>query len=49
LIEIIDAPGAPAKVECGSRSYNHIEVQWRKPSDDGGAPVKGESFFDFLF
>ncbi len=36
-----DAPCAPGKPECSSRSRNHIEVAWRKPSDDGGAPIKG--------
>ncbi|CAF0846330.1 unnamed protein product [Brachionus calyciflorus] len=36
-----DAPGAPGKLECLSRSYNHIEIGWKKPSNDGGAPIKG--------
>jgi hypothetical protein len=36
-----DAPGSPGKPECISRDNNHIEIQWKKPSDDGGAPIKG--------
>jgi hypothetical protein len=37
----LDVPGAPGKLECLSRSLNHIEVGWRKPTNDGGAPIKG--------
>jgi hypothetical protein len=36
-----DRPGKPGKPECASRSKNHIELAWKKPSDDGGAPIKG--------
>jgi hypothetical protein len=36
-----DAPGAPGKPECLSRNREHIEIGWKKPSNDGGAPVKG--------
>ena len=36
-----DAPGAPGKPECVSRSHKHIEIGWKKPSNDGGNPVKG--------
>jgi fibronectin type 3 domain-containing protein len=36
-----DVPGSPSKLECVSRSNQHIEVGWRKPSNDGGAPIKG--------
>jgi hypothetical protein len=41
MIILKDAPGAPGKPECSSRSKNHIEISWRKPSNDGGAPIKG--------
>ena len=36
-----DAPGAPKNLECLSRSYTHVEIGWKKPSNDGGAPIKG--------
>lgn len=36
-----DKPKPPGKPECVSRSNNHIEIGWKKPSDDGGAPIKG--------
>jgi hypothetical protein len=40
-IIFLDAPGAPAKPECLSRSKDHIEIGWKKPKSDGGAPIKG--------
>lgn len=36
-----DKPGPPGKPECHSRSNNHVEIGWKKPSNDGGAPIKG--------
>ena len=37
----LERPDCPGKPDCASRSLNHIEIQWRPPIDDGGAPVKG--------
>ena len=36
-----DASSPPKNLECLSRSYNHVEIGWKKPSNDGGAPIKG--------
>lgn len=36
-----DKPGPSGKPECASRSNNHIEIAWKKPNNDGGAPIKG--------
>ena len=36
-----DASSPPKSLECLSRSYNHVEIGWKKPSNDGGAPIKG--------
>jgi hypothetical protein len=37
-----DRPDAPGKPDCATRSLNHIEVNWRPPVDDGGAPISCE-------
>jgi len=36
-----EVPSSPNKPECLSRSREHIEIGWKKPSNDGGAPIKG--------
>jgi hypothetical protein len=34
-----DRPDAPGKPDCSTRSLSQIEISWRPPVDDGGAPI----------
>ncbi len=34
-----ERPDSPGKPDCATRSLNHIEINWRPPVDDGGAPI----------
>lgn len=36
-----DPPGAPGTPECSNRSKDFIEIAWKAPKKDGGAPIQG--------
>ena len=36
-----DPPGAPGAPECANRGKDVIEIAWKPPKKDGGAPIQG--------